>query len=881
MRVGRNRTRSVLLTLALVAVCATARADEPESDSAFLPGHGAPADQRITPMTTEPVQPTGAPPETVIRSGAKATARVALTIRGGISLGAYEGGVNWVLLRFFSRHRDDVPGSLPDVVELSDVRARPIALHAVSGASAGNLNAFLSAIEWCQSDVSGPGGASIVASTVESNLFWDAWIPVGLDTLFPGKRSCSEYAKALGKDAGLQCESDDQVYYPDDGLFSRHAFDAIKSQITKRLARRVYRKEGCELPVGVSLTRLTPSSVDLKGITIATQRAIVPMRASSEPESEALAFRELETKPNLFPLSLGEVVQLSQSGNGSLNSSVFPVVEASSAFPFAFGARTIHVCRGADNPRECEYTAFLDGGVFDNAPIRLAYYLAKDNLPKDADVLQLVYIDPSSPESSATKNEFRSGRGLTGVANFLSGAIDTTRQAEMLLLAEELNVSPGLTTPKDPSNPDSRDRHSQTPSLVAVQRFVRVYGEHLGAFGSFIARAFRRYDYYAGVYDGARTLARDRCYQESNSRFWVPIKRSATSSPPERDECFFVTLKWIFDELEIGSSDDASYVFKRLMDEEIGSAVVSDPIRVFARPSAKPNPVIRAVAAAIRSSAPAKHPKRNILSLALQSDGMLALLEMLDRTRLSGGEPTATPRADSAQEIEELATISDDPHEWVQHKTEDLLDRLREIEVQSEKTSDTHVGELTAELAQMLVRQSTAAHATGFGFQDTLPDRASWWWLFRLVPTIFEQDIRSGGALLRYQPYLGLSEAFAVTVPITPLWWQRDEHHIGSWKQFGTFGLGMQWRTSNFLVPAVELDGHYVTRWDGADGRLSKRWAIEAAAYLIAGKLRVALIAGPGPAFEGPGLLLPDHFIVKIGIADVPGLLFWFSRLGA
>src|SRR5688572_1887746 len=61
-----------------------------------------------------------------------------LTVSGGVSLGAYEAGYNWAFVRFLKQHRD------------GDKTHAPMDLLAVTGASAGNINAFLTAIAWCQ-----------------------------------------------------------------------------------------------------------------------------------------------------------------------------------------------------------------------------------------------------------------------------------------------------------------------------------------------------------------------------------------------------------------------------------------------------------------------------------------------------------------------------------------------------------------------------------------------------------------------------------------------------------------------------------------------------------------------------------------------------------
>src|SRR5215203_1671809 len=98
--------------------------------------------------------------------------RYVMTISGGISLGAYEAGFNWALLRHLKRHR---AGSVQPGSDLA-----PLELVAATGASAGNINAFITAVGWCQTP------AFDAQESPSNNLFWDAWVPIGLDELFPG-----------------------------------------------------------------------------------------------------------------------------------------------------------------------------------------------------------------------------------------------------------------------------------------------------------------------------------------------------------------------------------------------------------------------------------------------------------------------------------------------------------------------------------------------------------------------------------------------------------------------------------------------------------------------------------------------------------------------
>src|SRR5262245_31094401 len=115
----RRALRACLFAvLALVSLTATAR------------GQGFAVQQQQKP--TDPAAPP-APPNPV---------RYVMTISGGISLGAYEAGFNWALLRHLKRN------SAARVNPGSDIA--PMELVAATGASAGNINAFLTAVGWCQ-----------------------------------------------------------------------------------------------------------------------------------------------------------------------------------------------------------------------------------------------------------------------------------------------------------------------------------------------------------------------------------------------------------------------------------------------------------------------------------------------------------------------------------------------------------------------------------------------------------------------------------------------------------------------------------------------------------------------------------------------------------
>ena len=63
----------------------------------------------------------------------------ALAIRGGVSLGSYESGFNWALLKYMKKHWAENRTGNVSYIELK----------ATSGASAGSINALISTMSWC------------------------------------------------------------------------------------------------------------------------------------------------------------------------------------------------------------------------------------------------------------------------------------------------------------------------------------------------------------------------------------------------------------------------------------------------------------------------------------------------------------------------------------------------------------------------------------------------------------------------------------------------------------------------------------------------------------------------------------------------------------
>ncbi|WP_041453608.1 patatin-like phospholipase family protein [Anaeromyxobacter dehalogenans] len=264
---------------------------------------------------------------------------VAFTVSGGVSLGAYEAGLSWATVRYLATVRE----GRAEVGALFRPR-----LAAVTGTSAGAVNALLAAAIWCARPER--------AGDVDDNLLLSAWIHLDFDELLP---------RSAGR------------YRPGDGLLSAAPLERTGALIRSALfgpgAAGAFRP-GCRVPLGIAVTQADPRQRDVAGLTTSTQRLVLPWRLDVGPDGAVAVVRQA-----LLPGELSESVLELDGVPAPGEAAPFrpQVVEdallASAAVPMAFAPRRL--CSPADDgavgvPGRCH--DYVDGGVFDNAPIGLA-----------------------------------------------------------------------------------------------------------------------------------------------------------------------------------------------------------------------------------------------------------------------------------------------------------------------------------------------------------------------------------------------------------------------------------------------------------------------------------------------------------------------------
>lgn len=447
---------------------------------------------------------------------AQAEERYVLTISGGISLGAYDAGRNWVIMRHLHALREN-----PNEV-----------LGAISGASAGAINAFISAMDWCT--------AEGVSNSVSSNPYRSLWTGITFDKLLPAA------PRGLGVDHKKYIDSDGLNPHRD-GLLARANADAEIMQLLRRWysGSGMTFKPGCRVPLGIAVTRATPHLerlFDELDFTYPQQTYYIALVLEvgkdgrphlyhdeavydSDRQSEFNAHnRNIEFDANQhrfdglllrLPSCMRESTEdplchIADSPNpqGEISfEQIIGVLYASSAVPLAFGRVFLDYCEG--DPLEFHSDGcptgmtkrrgdFVDGGVFDNVPIGLGLALANR---KDAgSTLRFFYIDPdilhgnlerrSTPRVSPS-TDYR----LPSQLAFLGGTVETARAAGRIRPITDL----------------CRDTKNQCGGrAIVAKRSGPITGEMLGAFGAFIDPRFSRYDYALGVADGIYTVAEEK-----------------------------------------------------------------------------------------------------------------------------------------------------------------------------------------------------------------------------------------------------------------------------------------------------------------------------------------------------------------------------------
>lgn len=492
-----------------------------------------------------------------------------LTIKGGISLGAYEAGLNWAFVNILRQKFKDTGG-------------KSFRLIGITGASAGNINAFLTTLTWFEKNGTKLAGHP---QNIYNNWYYNTWIPIGADTLFPGDKSCNQYyddsfkaafenlypgmaaaykneecahsfdfdprvAKEwIGNVQEITADTPWTAYRREDGLLTRRAFDIAVEEIIKNAgdpSRYIKRKTDNPFLAGITLTSAKAATAHLgsndENIAIPTHHYILPLSVTNDAQNGLTfkmhknSFTERQDDPRTVAVKsfwgipfldfsqsqkssdekikietqAGRILFLTHPNNDiPVNiEHITKAIKASSAFPLAFSPVTLSYydcrsvtngddkCQKSDFSQEQESGSFIDGGVFDNSPLGLAVQqVYKENINNNKERINptFVYLNPDtrriSTNNTACPDELPEGKGTSFYLSLGTSLVNSARERELLSVKQWYDAK-------------GKDR----VNLSLTRRFSPVAGSYLMAFGAFMSKPMREYDYLAGVYDAIMYL---------------------------------------------------------------------------------------------------------------------------------------------------------------------------------------------------------------------------------------------------------------------------------------------------------------------------------------------------------------------------------------
>lgn len=785
-----------------------------------------------------------------------------LSLSGGISLGSYQAGVNFGLLELY-RHaaRND---SFQAHTGIPRYR-----LRSVTGASAGNINTLLWAIEAC-TNVGGDGGR-YQSPRPEESLFWEVWGTIGWTRIF----NDTSAELAVFDRAGL--------------------IEKLAKPILARRMRDVRLVEGCTVPAGITLTRVLPDTLQLQSLDIETQRIVTPFRVTVDrgrARGDTLVrFSRMDTLGNEGQ-HFGLMAHLIAAGAEIPFSDLLQAVKASAAFPIAFAPVSLPVWYG-DGADSAVSSLFLDGGAFDNNPVGFARNLyGAQHDPRPLDIL---YVNPGRYRQAlaAARHDTLAPPpppgGLASVTRFIQGAVPTARQYELQLLArerahqkreqasrereealrEQVARLEALAPPgfRSQAVPASTADAAVRERLLLSSRAYPVFGEHLGAFAAFLARPAREFDFYVGMYDAAHmALWHHTCAGESNDS--------------TRQACVGRWLPELIARDTTFMRDPARQIAIMLYNREFPGDTL--PIPPVAPDLQDGFTVQKALFRALGTQftpvdAEKACPDPRLIYQILCGDGLLAVLrtfrEDRDAYRVIHEWARACDSVCLAEPV--FRDLLNNPMAGGTRVLDDVIERLRLVEGAMRRDSTIEDDDYLR-LTSGVQFTYYASHLRSRRRYDLIPSSAPRGaWLGSVPVSYMGANLGAPGLELRWQPTWNLRSPRVARAAFLYHYNAASENGDIHWLGVGA-GFGLY--STRVIVSEYGVQAHYFRPGRDLSNGHASVTEVEPYAVLLAGQLRLSgrILVFPSEHGRLHGV---RGWTISAGLSDPTGLAFWVWRI--
>jgi len=393
-------------------------------------------------------------------------------------------------------------------------------------------------------------------------------------------------------------------------------------------------------------------------------------------------------------------------------------------------------------------------------------------------------------------------------------------------------------------------------SLRVSSRGAPVTGSLLGAFGAFLDRKFREYDYYVGVFD-ALVLGSD-----SVCRLQFSLDRRSPGYP----DCVNRMAQQLYAAFGVPDDARARYVLALLARAEVGAA---GQLRFAYEPMPAEDRDMRIIHEGLAKT----------LAAGARSDDSQGLF-FVEKTffrHLRAEDFQATPVPDGSKPL--LAQIMANPDYWSSEAVQRFTARLVKLEENARdvyaarepdpsERDEAMVGLLGA--TSHVLRSATYTYPSFTFSPSTAPDH---WFARNLIPYELAFDLVDGDVAFTWQPTWSLSPTSTLSI--------RGTLGIAG----GLVDSGTTAQRENYMILGLDW-----TR--STDHELWSSWGVMAGWYHAFAK--PVLTRQDAPSYDVHIGLFKDrirfglgtrdatdfanNWFLLFGIADVPGLVYWLTR---
>ena len=738
----------------------------------------------------------------------------------------------------------------------------------MTGTSAGSVNAALGAVEWL---LERPG-------SVWNNALFAGWIDLDIEAMVP---------ELIGRSGRRE---------PDDAVTLRAALAPTVRVFLETVAHG--RTRHGQVDVGVAVTRLDPPSRTRDGLTTRAAREIVLVRMTADEDGAGI---RLDQRP--VPGAGRRLLLPTTTGGEVAPTALVDAIHASTAFPFVFGAVALE---GALRDRPCgslddclegelERAWYVDGGVFDPAPIHSAVALleggdrqepASGVPPAGRGDMHYVFVDPARtrrdwPTPGQTRDltplsEAQRPGAMTSLLLVVSSMRAATSDTELEALLRHHRFS----SPSGRATEHGRQLHvlSRGFPTVGIQAFW---------FAGLFDRTFRVFDYLVGVYDGLVFAAASQCSsgdadsehadsEHADGEHDGREHQGGALEPlvTETSACEVRALRRLHDVVGLGVDDPAtrlaSWMVRSLAAWEYGPVCVEVAGR-WCQPDRAPGHAVGALFEALRprdadASSGQLAPTRGLVARLMAEDGTSTLMARYREALAARGLSIE----DGAEGPFGRAFI-EDPEQAFRL----LVSVMANVAVQRDAASDIDRTErgLARSLARgvaLVADRELRDHTDGLRAD---PSSIPWWTssAWRLAPWAidagtFDPTLRALWRPTWYRGRYGIGAPVNTYLSVAPL---RGNASVGL--------APFIWRTRRAGLSELEVSVSQALIPNGAQPwSLGDGMVVETAAYLLQSRLRVGVACGVGQPDASP--LGPARCTVRIGLSDLPGFFHHISR---